>query len=52
MKKSHNCEKNKKNYLYLPEGSCNTEDGVMMLKIQLCITGINRIKIENSYLIL
>ncbi len=34
------------------EGSCDTESGVMMLKIQLCFTGINYIlkyfKIENG----
>ncbi len=27
----------------ISEGSCDTEDWVMMLKIQLCITGINSI---------
>ncbi len=36
----------------ISEGSCDTEV-VMMLKIQLCITGINYIlkyiQIENSY---
>ncbi len=29
----------------ISEGSCDTEDWVMMLKIQICITGINYFKI-------
>ncbi len=37
----------------ISEGSCDTEDWIMMLKIQLCFTGINYIlkyiKIENIY---
>ncbi len=37
----------------ISEGSCDTEDWVMMLKIQLCFTGINNIlkyiKIEYCY---
>ncbi len=37
----------------ISEESCDTEDWLMMLKIQLCITGINSIlkyiQIENGY---
>ncbi len=37
----------------ISEGSCDTEDWVMMLKIQCCFTEINHIlkyiKIENQY---
>jgi len=39
--------------MLITEGSRDTENGVVMLKIQRCITGINYIlkyiQIENSY---